>query len=196
MSMENKEDICLRVACEEDAEALLDIYAPYVERTAVSFEYEVPSVEEFEERIRRISGRYPYLLAESEGEILGYAYASPFHERRAYSWAAGTSIYLRSDRRRQGLGRKLYEALEEILRRQGITDLYACIACPEEEDPYLNRDSILFHQRMGFQTVGRFPSCGYKFHRWYHMVWMLKNIGEHREEQPEVKPFSSIRQGE
>lgn len=77
MSMENKEDICLRVACEEDAEALLDIYAPYVERTAVSFEYEVPSVEEFEERIRRISGRYPYLLAESEGEILGYAYASP-----------------------------------------------------------------------------------------------------------------------
>ena len=196
MSMENKEDICLRVACEEDAEALLDIYAPYVERTAVSFEYEVPSVEEFEERIRRISGRYPYLLAESEGEILGYAYASPFHERRAYSWAAETSIYLRSDRRRQGLGRKLYEALEDILRRQGITDLYACIACPEEEDPYLNRDSILFHQRMGFQTVGRFPSCGYKFHRWYHMVWMLKNIGEHRKEQPVVKPFSSIRQGE
>lgn len=196
MSMENKEDICLRVACEEDAEALLDIYAPYVERTAVSFEYEVPSVEEFEERIRRISGRYPYLLAESEGEILGYAYASPFHERRAYSWAAETSIYLRSDRRRQGLGRKLYEALEEILRMQGITDLYACIACPEGEDPYLNGDSILFHQRMGFQTVGRFPSCGYKFHRWYHMVWMLKNIGEHRKDQPEVKPFSSIRQGE
>ena len=79
---------------------------------------------------------------------------------------------------------------------QGITDLYACIACPEGEDPYLNGDSILFHQRMGFRTVGRFPSCGYKFHRWYHMVCMAKNIGEHREEQPEVKPFSSIRQGE
>ena len=153
-------------------------------------------MEEFRERIRRIRERYPYLLAESEGEILGYAYASPFHERRAYDWAAETSIYLRRDRRRQGLGRKLYEALEEILRMQGITDLYACIACPEGEDPYLNGDSILFHQRMGFRTVGRFPSCGYKLHRWYHMVWMAKNIGEHREEQPEVKPFSSIRQGE
>ena len=196
MSIEHTEPIRLRTACEEDAEALLDIYAPYVEHTAVSFEYEVPSVEEFRERIRRIREQYPYLLAESEGEILGYAYASPFHERRAYDWAAETSIYLRRDRRRQGLGRKLYEALEEILRMQGITDLYACIACPEGEDPYLSRDSILFHQRMGFQTVGRFPSCGYKFHRWYHMVWMLKNIGEHREEQPEVKPFSSIRQGE
>ena len=196
MSIEHTEPIRLRTACEEDAEALLDIYAPYVEHTAVSFEYEVPSVEGFRERIRRRRGRYPYLLAESEGEILGYAYASPFHERRAYDWAAETSIYLRRDRRRQGLGRKLYEALEEILRMQGITDLYACIACPEGEDPYLNGDSILFHQRMGFRTVGRFPSCGYKFHRWYHMVWMAKNIGEHREEQPEVKPFSSIRQGE
>lgn len=196
MSIEHTEPIRLRTACEEDAEALLDIYAPYVEHTAVSFEYEVPSVEEFRERIRRIRERYPYLLAESGGEILGYAYASPFHERRAYDWAAETSIYLRRDRRRQGLGRRLYEALEEILRMQGITDLYACIACPEGEDPYLNGDSILFHQRMGFQTMGRFPSCGYKFHRWYHMVWMAKNIGEHREEQPEVKPFSSIRQGE
>ena len=77
-------------------------------------------MEEFRERIRRIRERYPYLLAESEGEILGYAYASPFHERRAYDWAAETSIYLRRDRRRQGLGRKLYEALEEILRMQAL----------------------------------------------------------------------------
>src|SRR5699024_443574 len=122
MSIEHTEPIRLRTACEEDAEALLDIYAPYVEHTAVSFEYEVPSVEEFRERIRRIRERYPYLLAESGGEILGYAYASPFHERRAYDWAAETSIYLRRDRRRQGLGRRLYEALEEILRMQGITD--------------------------------------------------------------------------
>ena len=104
MSIEHTEPIRLRTAGEEDAEALLDIYAPYVEHTAVSFEYEVPSVEEFRERIRRIRERYPYLLAESEGEILGYAYASPFHERRAYDWAAETSIYLRRDRRRQGLG--------------------------------------------------------------------------------------------
>ena len=194
MSIKYIEEICLRTASEDDAKILRDIYAPYVEHTAVSFEYTVPSVEEFRGRIRRTKEKYPYLLAESGGEILGYAYASPFHERRAYDWVAETSIYLREDKRRLGLGRKLYEALEKILRMQGITDLYACVACPDGEDAYLNRDSVLFHQRMGFQTVGQFPNCGYKFHRWYHMIWMRKNIGEHKGEQPEVKSFSSIQQ--
>lgn len=189
MSMEN---VCLRIAREDDAEELLDIYAPYVEETAVTFEYEVPSAEEFRNRIRNITKKYPYLVAESAGEILGYAYASAFHERPAFGWVAETSIYLRRDRRRKGLGRSLYEALEEILRIQHITDLCAWIACPEEDDPYLNHDSILFHQHMGYQMTGQFQNCGYKFHRWYHMVWMTKNLGEHLEDQPEVIPFGTV----
>ena len=190
------EEIEIRLAEPEDAGELLAIYAPYVEETAITFEYTVPSLAEFQERIRHTRERYPYLVAASAGKIVGYAYAGPFKGRRAYDWAVETSIYVDGSKKRMGIGKALHQALEQALREQGILNMNACIACPEEEDPYLNRDSILFHQRMGFQTVGRFPSCGYKFHRWYHMVWMLKNIGEHREEQPEVKPFSSIRQGE
>ena len=190
------EPIQIRVASPQDAQAMLAIYAPYVERTAVSFELTPPSLEEFRGRVETTLRRFPWLAVQQGDRVIGYAYASPLHPRAAYAWSAEASIYLAPDCHGQGVGRRLYDELEKILAAQRVQNLNACIACPEGEDPYLNGDSILFHQRMGFRTVGRFPSCGYKFHRWYHMVWMAKNIGEHREEQPEVKPFSSIRQGE
>lgn len=189
-----KDDVTLRIAREEDAGGLLAIYAPYVEKTAVSFEYEAPTVEEFRGRICRIRKRYPYLVAEAGGEILGYAYASAFHERKAFDHAVEMSVYLREDRRRGGLGRRLYEALECILKEQNITDLCAWIAAPDGDDPYLTWDSIRFHERMGYETAGEFRRCGYKFHRWYHMRWMTKNIGGHLEQQPPVLPFAAIRE--
>lgn len=185
-------EIRIRTAEPEDAAALVRIYAPYVERTAISFEYEVPTVETFRERIRHTLKRYPYLVAEKQGEAQGYAYAGTFISRRAYDWSAELSIYIDMEKRRNGIGRKLYEAMEEILKRQGILNLNACIAHPEDGDEYVTMDSIRFHEKMGYRLAGRFEKSGYKFCRWYDMVWMEKLIGEHRKEQPEVVPFEKL----
>lgn len=186
------QEIKIRVATVEDAPVLLSIYAPYVEATAITFEYEVPSVDEFAKRIRHILQKYPYLVAELNGEVLGYAYAGPFKERAAYDWSVETTIYVKQNMRRLGTGRSLYHALETTLKAQGILNLNACIAYPEEEDKYLTKDSVLFHSKMGFQMVGQFHKCGYKFNCWYNMVWMEKQIGNHQVTQPRVKPFPDI----
>ena len=175
--------ITIRTATVSDAQALLNIYAPYVEHTAITFEYDIPSVEEFASRIKHTLQKYPYLIAERNGKLLGYAYAGPFHERPAYDWAVETSIYVDQNIRHQGIGRKLHDALEEALRSQGILNMNACIAYPSEEDEYLDRNSMKFHTHMGYRLVGEFYQCGYKFHRWYNMVWMEKLIGEHLADQ-------------
>lgn len=188
----NIENLQIRIATVEDSAALLDIYKPYVEKTAVTFEYEVPSLEEFSGRIERILKKYPVLVAECENKILGYAYAGAFQSRAAYAWAVETSIYIREDSRKLGIGRFLYGELENILRKQNIVNVNACIAYPIEEDTYLSKDSVKFHEKMGYRMVGEFRKCGYKFNRWYNMVWMEKHIGEHQKKQPPVKVFSEI----
>jgi len=170
----------IRSAVKEDAERLLEIYEYYVKETAVTFEYDVPSEEEFRGRIERTLQKYPYLVLEEGGRILGYAYAGVFKNRAAYDRSCELSIYLDKDAKGHGLGRKLYEALEAELKARGMLNLYACIACPIEEDEYLTRGSELFHSHLGFVRVGEFHKCGYKFGRWYDMIWMEKMIGEHR----------------
>lgn len=184
--------INIRVATAQDAGALLQIYAPYVETTAITFEYEVPSVKEFEDRIQNTLKKYPYLVAESNGEILGYAYAGAFKSREAYDWAVETSIYVKMNRKGMRIGSKLYDALETSLKKQGILNLNACIAYPEVEDEYLTRGSISFHEKLGYDFIGRFHKCGYKFNRWYDMVWMEKHIGVHSEQQEPIKLFKDI----
>ncbi|MBO5209791.1 MAG: GNAT family N-acetyltransferase [Lachnospiraceae bacterium] len=187
-----KNEIQIRVAKVEDAEELVEIYAPYVKETAITFEYEVPSVEEFADRIRKTLTQYPYLVAVIDSEIVGYAYAGAFKTRPAYDWAVELSVYVKKDKRHMGVGRQLYDALEELLKKQNILNLNACIAYPENEDEYLTKDSVAFHQSMGYRMVGQFHQCGYKFNRWYHMVWMEKLIGEHIANQPQVKKFSPL----
>lgn len=182
-------EIQIRTARAEDTEYLLEIYAPYVEDTAITFEYEVPSLEEFQKRIENIQKRYPYLVAECDGEIVGYAYVSPFHERAAYGWCAETSIYIHQSYRKRGIGRKLYDVLETACREMGILNLYACIAYPETEDEYLTKGSVEFHEHLGYRMIGVFRQCGYKFNRWYHMVWMEKMIGVHGKNQRPVGNF-------
>ena len=183
----------LRPAVPEDAGELLSIYRPYVEHTAVTFEYAVPTPAQFTQRVRDTLATHPYLVAEAEGTLLGYAYAAPFHPRAAYQWAAETTIYLRQDQRGRGLGRALYQALERCLAAQHIQNLNACIADPAQAgDPYLTGASAAFHARLGYQLVGRFHKCGYKFGRWYDMVWMEKILGTHPERPPEVISFSEL----
>jgi phosphinothricin acetyltransferase len=164
----------------EDAEELLAIYAYYIRETAVSFEYDVPTIGTFEKRIAEITAKYPYLKAVNEdGVILGYAYANTFKDRAAYDWSVETTIYVRNDLRRAGIGRKLYSALAVLLQNMGILNLNACIAVTSQEDPHLTNDSVSFHEKMGFQLVGTFHNSGYKFNTWYDMIWMEKLIGKH-----------------
>lgn len=172
--------LTIRKATVEDANTLLAIYAPYVEHTAITFEYEVPSLEDFQQRIINISKRYPWLVIAEGENILGYAYASAFKERAAFQWAVETSIYMNEEARGQGLGARLHEALEKELQQQGILNMNACIAYAEQEDEFLTHDSVRFHERMDYRQVAHFHQCGRKFDRWYDIVWMEKFIGEHR----------------
>ena len=174
----------IRGARAADAEEMLEIYSWYVRNTAVSFEYEPPTPEAFRARMAHGMERYPWLVLESEGRLLGYACAGPFKARDAYDWSCETTIYLHRDCRGRGLGRALYEALEAELGAMGVRNLYACIAYADPEDETLTLDSPRFHAHMGYVQAGRFHRCASKFGRWYDMVWMEKQIGAH-EDHPE-----------
>ncbi len=175
-------EVKIRTAILEDAPRLVEIYSYYVEKTAISFEYEVPSVEKFQMRMMRTQKHYPYLVAEIGGKIVGYAYASNFIGREAYKFSAELTIYLDKNFCHQGIGKKLYAELEKILHEMGIKNLYVCIGYPEVEDEYLNFNSVNFHQHMGFKICGKFQNCGYKFNRWYSMVYSEKIIGDYENE--------------
>lgn len=215
-------ELKFRVARPEDAAALLAIYAPYVEETAITFEYEVPGVEEFRARIAHTLATYPYIVAVEENKIIGYAYVGRLHERAAYDWSVETSIYVDRSARKHGLGRQLYERLEAILRAMNIISVNACIAYPGTmnvaadaasaadrsqtnfregasdrgagigEDPYLNTNSPDFHAHLGYQLVGHFHACAYKFDRWYDMIWMEKWIAPHPAKPEAMIPFPEL----
>ena len=185
-------ELKIRAVSEADAGELVEIYRYYVEHTAITYECHVPSVEEFRQRIRHTLEKYPYLVAEDEKGILGYAYAGRFQSRAAYDWAVETTIYVKEDKKQRGIGKLLYQALEEISKAQNILNMNACIAYPENEDEHLTKNSVQFHEHLGYQMVGTFHQCGYKFETWYHMVWMEKFIGEHQVPPAEVIPFADM----
>lgn len=160
----------------EDAERLTEIYAPYILDTAVSFEYKVPTVEEFRRRIEKITAKYPYLVCEIDGKIVGYVYASAYSSREAYDWTAMTSIYLDREYRRLGVGSLLYRELESRLRTMGIVNLLAGVAYVENEDEYLTHDSCEFHLNQGYIEVAHMFAVGKKFDRWYDLLWYQKRI--------------------
>lgn len=188
----SRKDIIIRTATAEDAEILLEIYRPYVENTAISFEYEVPTVEEFQKRIENTLQMYPYIAAVAGDKIVGYAYASAFKQRKAYDWAVETSIYVDMKAQGLGVGKKLYLALEEILKKQNILNLNACISYTDREDERLTNHSMHFHEHLGYRLVGKFHQCGYKFGNWYDMIWMEKMIGEHAGIPEKVIPFEKF----
>ena len=177
----NEGAITIRDAVPEDAGRLLGIYDYYVQNTAITFDYETPSLADFRARMEATQRRYPYLVIQRDGRVEGYAYAGPFKNRAAYDRSVETTIYLAPDARKQGLGRMLYEALEDALREMGVLNLYACIGFPDPEDEYLTANSADFHAHLGYETIGRFHLCGWKFGRWYDMIWMEKLLGAHGE---------------
>ena len=173
----------IRFAKISDSESLLRIYAQYIE-TPVTFEYRLPSADEFAGRIADISGEYPYLICVERGKIVGYAYAHRQKEREAYQWNAELSVYLDRDFTSKGLGKALYGALMDVLRLQGIKTVYGVVTLPNEKSERL-------HEGMGFRISGTHRRTGYKYGRWHDVRWFEKQIGPY---EAEPTPFCPIRE--
>ena len=162
----------IRFATEADIPAILEIYGPYVLNTAISFEYTVPTLEEFTERFRGITAQFPWLVWEEGGRVLGYAYGSLPFSRDAYRWCAASSIYLAPAAQGRGIGRKLYAALESLLTAQGYHKTYAIVTSA-------NLGSLAFHKAVGFQEIATMPACGYKFGEHFGIIWLEKILSFH-----------------
>ena len=159
-----------------DAPRLVEIYSYYVMNTAVSFEYVVPTADEFERRIKHTTEKYPYLVCVDDGKVVGYAYAGAYSTRQAYDWTATTSIYVDKEYRRKGIGTLLYDELEKRLKEQGIANLLAGVASCDVEDEYLTHDSSKFHICKGYIQVAHMKAVGKKFDRWYDLLWYQKRL--------------------
>lgn len=157
-----------RFAKPEDATALLNIYAQYID-TSITFEYDLPTEAIFSGRIAHISQDYPYLVCEEKGKIIGYAYAHRHMERAAYQWNAELSVYLDQARTSKGLGKTFYLLLIEILKLQNIKTVYGCVTLP-------NIRSESLHNSLGFHVVGTYHNAGFKAGEWHDVIWFEKSI--------------------
>lgn len=166
--------IRIRSALESDAAALLQIYRPIVESTAISFELSPPAADEFAQRIRKAVAEYSWLLAERDGACIGYAYGTALRDRPAYRWSVEVSAYVDPAHHRQGIGAALYSILLDDLMEKGFCQAFACIALP-------NPGSLGFHHRFGFRPVGVFKSVGRKFAQWHDVTWLQRSL---RDEPP------------
>ena len=179
--------ITLRKATPNDGKALAAIYRHYVEETAITFEYVAPTEEEFAQRIAHKTEKYPFIVAEDDGRAIGYAYASEYRERAAYSWDVETSVYVDTRHQGHGIGKRLYSALEEILKLQNVVNLYACITYP-------NTHSAAMHEAFGFKYIGKFHSAGFKFGKWRDVSWFEKQINCPPEPMP-IIPYPQLDEG-
>ena len=162
----------------DDCGELSEIYKYYVDNFPYSFEYVAPSAEEFAERIAVISRRFPFLVCEEDGEVLGFAYAHQFKERKAYQWICETSIYTRSGCTQRGAGTLLYARLIPVLKKMGYVKAYAVLGCP-------NEGSEMFHQKMGFSLVATLPEIGYKHGTWHDIKYYALELNKSSDNMPE-----------
>ena len=184
-----KEDLSFRFATENDAEKILAIYKPYVENTTITFEYNVPTIEKFRERIREILKDYPYIVCEYGNEIVGYAYAHRIWSRAAYQWDAELSIYTNEKYAGNGIGKKLYGILLEILKLQNVVNVYGLVTYP-------NKSSEKLHNYFGFKKVAFFENVGFKFGKWIGVTWFEKAINPYFENPDSIKRISEIDESE
>jgi len=175
----------IRLATPDDAAGILAIYAPYIEKTSFTFETEVPSLDEFSERISTYLLTWPWLVTEIQGKITGYAYATKYRDRTAYQWCTESSIYVHDDVQQSGTGKALYTALVEILKRQGFRNVYAVINLPNEK-------SVAFHERMGFRYFATYEQVGYKLGKWKNVGWWRMIINEFGDEPAPPIKFSEL----
>lgn len=159
----------LRLVTSQDSKEILAIYAPYIKETVITFEYDIPSLEEFTNRVVTISKNMPYIVATNNNEIIGYGYASLYRERRAYAWAVELSIYVDNTKKQRGVGTKIYDAILGLLKELGYCRVYSCVTYP-------NPPSIAFHTKYGFQEIGVFHKAGYKFGKWFDILWLELDI--------------------
>lgn len=178
----------IRFAQEKDAAALLEIYKQYID-TTVTFEYELPSKEEFQKRIREYSKEYPYFICTYNGRCVGYVYAHHAQERAAFQWNAELSIYLDKNYREKGVGTVLYEMMFEILAKQGIKTVYGLVTTP-------NPKSVKLHERTGFQLAGTYHKTGYKANQWCNLLLFEKQIGEYDAKPTPMIPFCKMNRNE
>ena len=162
----------IRFAKEEDLTEILNIYIPYILNTAVTFEYEIPSIVEFTSRFRNITNHFPWLVCETDGQIVGYAYAERPFKRAAYQWVADIAVYVHKQYQRKGIARKFYNCIEELLRVQGYYHIYACITKS-------NKASVEFHRSLGYDEIGFFPKSGFKLKKWHDVVWYDKKLKDY-----------------
>jgi phosphinothricin acetyltransferase len=176
--------VLIRLAAAEDAAAIAAIYRPYVEQSRISFEEEAPDAVEMAGRMD--SPLHPWLLAEEEGRILGYASSSPYHRRPAYRWTVETSIYLAADAQGRGVGRELLSSLVELLARQGYVTAIAAIALP-------NPISIALHERLGFAPTGTYRGVGFKLGQWTDVSLWQRDLAPRRAMTEAPLPFAQVR---
>lgn len=176
-------DIKMRMARETDASGILGIYAPYIKDTVITFEYEIPTLNEFKNRIRKISADYPYLVCTLDEKIIGYAYSYRHKERAAYQWNVELSVYIDNSYLNYGLGKAFYTALIEISKLQNIKNIYGGVTYP-------NKNSEKLHEYFSFKKLGVYHNTGYKFGKWHDVTWFEKNI---RESDGEPKQLLSIK---
>lgn len=175
----------IRLANKEDAAAMLDIYAPYIENTSITFETEVPSVQSFADRVENYLQSYAWLVCEIDGRIAGYAYASKYRERTAYQWSIECSVYVHENYWQNGVAKALYSVLLEILKRQGFMNVYAVINLPNEK-------SVAFHEHLGFRHFADYINVGYKLGKWKTVGWWQLQLNEFIDEPPAPLKFNEM----
>ena len=176
----------IREAKANDADELSEIYKYYVDNFPYSFEYISPSAEELAKRISDISGKFPFFVCENNSEIIGFAYAHQFKERKAYQWVCETSIYAKNGCTQKGIGSMLYGKLLPAIKQQGFVKAYAVLGCP-------NIGSEIFHKKMGFSLEATLPNIGYKLGSWHDIKYYSLELNAFRDDMPEPLEYRQIR---
>jgi L-amino acid N-acyltransferase YncA len=178
----------IRLAKASDAVAVIGIYTPYILNTAFTFETEVPSIKNFEQRIATYQESWPWIVYEADGIIAGYAYATKHRERAAYQWCVESSVYVHERFQKAGIAQSLYNTLFKILKHQGCRNVYAGITIPNEK-------SVSFHKKSGFTWLADYENIGYKLNRWNTVSWWQLQLNPYSDNPSPPLKFPEVEQG-